>query len=41
MVPSVIPSEEGIQVSWMLDRVQHDKASARADFPLSQSPRRV
>jgi hypothetical protein len=28
----VIPSEEGIQESWMPDHVRHDKARADADF---------
>jgi hypothetical protein len=32
MMLSVIPAEAGIQEFWMLDRVQHDKARASADF---------
>lgn len=36
----VIPPEEEIQEFWMLDRVQHDKARANADFFQSGCPRR-
>jgi len=36
MILSVIPSEEGIQESWMPDRVRHDKARTRADCSKSR-----
>jgi len=31
-VLAVIPAKAGIQEFWMLDRVQHDKARASADY---------